>query len=128
MRLPHGWKTARRLESGAQFGLATVVLLGDPAAIEQESTSGEVCLMQERCNALVRPRRLRETVPHVVPHSAPLRQALGGSIPVLILRIDAERRTCTPDRTSAILHRRAPLETRREHSAISGDLGLDREQ
>ena len=86
------WKTARRLEGGAQFGLATVVLLGDPAAIKQKPTSGQVCLMQERRNALVRPRRLRETMPHLVPHSAPLRQALGGSITVLILRVDAERR------------------------------------
>ena len=48
--------------------------------------------MQERRNALVRAWRLSETLPHVIPASAALHQALGGSFPILILGIDAERR------------------------------------
>jgi hypothetical protein len=49
--------------------------------------------MQNQPDAFVRARRFSETLPDVVPHSSTLHEALSSGFPILILRIDPERRT-----------------------------------
>jgi hypothetical protein len=49
--------------------------------------------MQDPCDALVRAWRLSETLPHFIPASAALHQALSSCSSILILGIDTECRT-----------------------------------
>ena len=69
-----------------------------------------------------------ETLPHVIPGSAALHQALSGRFSILILGIDTERREAHQTERLPSSNRPDPLEMPRARSAISRDHGPDRER